>query len=171
LIALGGQLKIASVRGERSVAVEDFFTDYFETVLEPDEMLIEIQVPNPPPYTGTAYTKFSHRVGDMAIAGAAVSITLAQTASVRTVRRYGACTDARIALSAVASVPMRAKRAESVLVGKEINDDLLKEAAQAAAEEADPISDIHASEASRRELVQVLVRQVAEEALRRVQTA
>ena len=169
LITLDGQLKIASLRGERTVAVDAFCTDYFETVLEPDEMLIEIQVSNPPPYTGTAYTKFSQRVGDMAIVGAAVSITLSQTLSLRTVRQYGACTDARIALGAVASVPMRAKEAESVLVGQEINDSLLEEAAQAAADESSPISDIHASEDERRELIKVLVKRVTREALEKVQ--
>ena len=163
LIALNGKLKITSLRGERVVAVKDFSTDYFETVLEPDEILTEIQVPNPPPHTGTAYTKFAKRVGDMAIVGTAVSITLSS--------KNGTCKDSRIALGAVASVPMQAKRAGKVLEGKEVTDELLEEAARVASEETSPVSDIHASEEYKRELVKVLVKQVAKEALERAKKA
>ena len=102
LIALNGKLKITSLRGERTISVEDFFRDYFDTVLKNGEILAEIQVPNPPPHTGTAYTKFTKRVGDMAIVGTAVSMTLSS--------KNGTCKDARIALGAVATVPMRAKK-------------------------------------------------------------
>jgi carbon-monoxide dehydrogenase medium subunit len=154
---------MTSPRGERTVTAEDFPTDYFETVLEHDELLTEIQVPNPPSHTGTAYTKFSKRVGDMAIVGTAVSITLGS--------KNGTCQDARIVLGAVASVPMRARGAERVLAGKEITDELLEEAARVASEETSPISDIHASEGYRRELVKVLVKQVGREALERAEKA
>lgn len=159
LIALNGKLKMTSLRGEKAIAVEDFSTDYFETALKPDDILTEIQVPNPPPYTSTAYTKFTQREGDMAIVGTAVSITLSSV--------NGLCKDARIALGAVAPVPMRAKRAERVLVGKEITDELLEEAAQVAAEEAKPISSVHASEEYKRELVKVLVKREGRKALKR----
>ncbi len=163
LIALNGKVTISSLKGERTIAVEDFFTDYFETVLMPDEMLTEIQVPNPSPNTGTAYTKFTKRVGDMAIVGVAVSITLSS--------KNSTCEDSRIVLGAVASVPMRAKGAEKVLAGKEFTDELLEEAARVASEETKPTSDIHASEGYRRELVKVLVKQVAKEAMRRSKKA
>ena len=159
LIALNGKAKISSLMGERTIVIEDFFTDYFETVLVPDEILTEIQVPNPSPNTGTAYTKFTKRVGDMAIVGVAVSITLSS--------KNSTCEDSRIVLGAVASVPMRAKGAEKVLEGKELTDELLEEAARVASEETKPTSDIHASEGYRRELVKVLVKQVAKEAMRR----
>ncbi len=163
LIALNGKLKIASLSKERTIAAGEFPTDYFETVLEDDELLTEIQVPNPPPYTGTVYTKFTKREGDMAIVGVAVSITLSS--------RNGTCNNARIALGAVGPVPMRARRAEDMLVGKEIKDNLLEQAAQAAAEEAKPVSDIHASADYRRELVKVLVKRVAREALDKAKKA
>lgn len=163
LIALNGNLKIASLGKERTIPVEEFSTDYFETVLQHDEILTEIQVPNLPPHTGAAYTKFAKREGDMAFVGAAVSITLNA--------RNGTCQDVRIALGGVASIPMRAKGAEKLLVGKRIEDNLLKEAAQVASEEVSPISDMHASEEYRRELVKVLVRQVARQALERAKKA
>jgi carbon-monoxide dehydrogenase medium subunit len=163
LIALNAKLKMMSPRGERTIAIEDFPTDYFETALEPDELLTEIQVPIPPPHTGTAYAKFSTREGDMAIVGVAVSITLGS--------KNGTCKDARIVLGAVSPVPMRAKGAEKVLTGKEIKKELLEEAARAASEESKPSSDVHASEEYRRELVKVMVKRVVGEALDKAKKA
>ena len=106
------------------MTVEEFAKDYFETVLQPDELLTEIQVPNSPPHTGTAYDKFVLIEGDMAILGAAVSITIGS--------KNGTCSNSRIALSAAASIPLRAKQAEKVLVGREIKDKLLEEASRVA---------------------------------------
>ena len=163
LIALNGKLKIASLSEERTVAVEEFSTDYFETALRHGELLTEIQVPNPPPRTGTAYTKFNIIENDMGIASTAVSITLSP--------KDKTCSDARIVLGAVASVPMRAKEAEKVLVGKEISDALLVKAGQIASEEAEPIADVLASEEYKRELVRVLVKRVGREALDRARRA
>jgi len=76
LIALKSTLKIASLRGERTIPVEDFTLDYFETALEPDELLTEIQVPLPLPHTGTAYSKFNIIESDAATVGVAVSPNL-----------------------------------------------------------------------------------------------
>ncbi len=145
------------------MAVEEFFKGYLETVLQPDELLTEIQVPIPPPHTGTAYKKFGLREADMGLIVTAVSITLSS--------KNGTCSAARIALGAVSSVAMRAKRAAEVLVGKEIDDTVLEEAAQVASEEADPISDIQASEEYKRELVKIFVKRVGREALERARTA
>ncbi len=163
LIALKAKVKMASSTGERSIALEEFFKDYYETVLQPNEILTEIQVPKPPRRTGTAYTKFVLMESDMAIVGVAVSITLGSSDNV--------CTDARIVLGAAAPVPIRAERAERVLAGKEIKDDVIEEAAQVASEEARPTPDIHASEEYRRELVRVLVKRVARDALEKAKTA
>lgn len=159
LIALNGELKIVSLKGERTVTAEDFFKDYFETDLRQDEILAEIQIPNPPPRTGTAYAKFSLIEDDYAIVSAAVSITLSSGTDT--------CSDARIALGAAAPVPMRATKAEKALVGKEIDDKLLEEVGKLASEEAKPISDIHASEKYRRELVRILVKRAGKQALDR----
>ena len=86
------------------MAVEDFFKDYFETALEPGELLAEIQVPNPPANTGTTFKKFSKVASDYAIVSTAVSITMNS--------ETGICAGVRIALGAVAPIPMRAKRVE-----------------------------------------------------------
>jgi len=159
LIALNANLKMASLKGERNMAVEDFSLDYFETALEPGELLTEIVVPPVPPHTGTAYTKFTMIESDLATVGVAVSITLGSSDDI--------CQDVRVALGAAAPTPMRAKQAEVVLRGKKITDNLLKEAGEIASTEAEPISDIYASEEYRRELVKVLVKRVGKEALAR----
>lgn len=163
LIALRGELKMASLIGERTMVVEDFFKNYFETALRNDELLTEIKVPSPLPHTGTAFTKFSLIVGDYAIVSIAVSITLNSNG--------GECCDARIALGSVAPVPMRAKQAENLLLGKEITDNIIEDAAQIASREAEPITDTQASEEYRRELLRVLVRRVANDALQRAKKA
>lgn len=159
LTALKATLTLTSLRGERNMPVEDFTHDYFEVALEPGELLTEIQVPAPPPRTGTAYAKFNIIESDLATASVAVSITLAAG--------DGVCQDVRIALGAVASTPIRAKKAEVVLKGKRVTDNLLKEAGEVAAKEAEPISDIVASDEYRRELVKILVARIGKEALAR----
>jgi carbon-monoxide dehydrogenase medium subunit len=159
LIALNATLSTASVRGKRNMAVEDFTLDYFETALEPGELLTEIQIPAVPPHTGTAYTKFNIIESDLATVGVAVSVTLGSG--------DGICQNARIALGAAAPTPMRAKQAEAVLKGKKITDSLLQEAGEIASSEAEPISDIQASENYRRELVKVLIKRMGKEALAR----
>jgi carbon-monoxide dehydrogenase medium subunit len=163
LIALKATLTTTSLKGKRNMPVEDFSLDYFETALQPGELLTEIQVPPPSPRSGTAYTKFNIIESDLATVSAAVSVTLAAG--------DGVCQDARVALGASAPAPMRAKKAEAVLKGKKITDALLKEAGEAASAEAEPISDIQASEEYRRELVKILVRRVAKEALARAKSA
>jgi CO/xanthine dehydrogenase FAD-binding subunit len=163
LIALKAKLKVASLRGERIIEVEEFSKDYLEVDLKPDEMLTEIQVPTPPPHTGTAYEKLMVMKGDMGIIGAAVSITLKPG--------DGVCQDARIALGSAASVPLRAKKAEGKLIGKELNDALLAEASEVAATEAAPPADVHGSAEYRREMVKVFVKRVARIALERAKAA
>ncbi len=163
LIALKAKLKLAGSSGERTIDTEEFSRDYLEVALKPDEMLTEIQVPNPPPHTGTAYEKLMVMKGDMGIIGAAVSITLKPGNSV--------CQDARIALSNCASTPLRAKEAEKRLIGKTINDALLAEASEVAVTEADPPADVHGTVEYRREMIKVFVKRVARIALERAQAA
>jgi CO/xanthine dehydrogenase FAD-binding subunit len=159
LIALNAALKLASVSGERIIKAEEFFQDYLEVALEPGEMLIEIQVPPPPPRTGTAHEKLMVMQGDMGIVGAAVSMTLKSG--------NGACEDARIVLSNAASIPLRVREAEKHVIGKVVTDDLLAKAGEIASSEADPPTDVHGSAEYRREMIKVFVRRVAQRALER----
>jgi carbon-monoxide dehydrogenase medium subunit len=163
LIALNATVSMASLRGQRNMAVEHFCLNFFETALEPDELLVEIQVPPVSTHTGTAYTKFNVIESDQATVAAAVSISLDSG--------QDTCRDARIVLGACARTQMRAKQAEEVLRGSKITHDLLKEAGQVASQEVDPITDISASEEYRRELVKVLVPRVGQQALARARQA
>ena len=163
LIALNGKLKLAGSTGERTIDMEEFSRDYLEVALKPDEMLAEIQVPTPPPHTGTAYEKLMVMKGDMGTVGAAVSITLSPG--------NGVCENARIALSNCASIPLRAKKAERRLIGQKVNDALPTEAGEVASTESDPPPDVHGSVEYRREMVKVFVKRVAQIALERARAA
>jgi carbon-monoxide dehydrogenase medium subunit len=163
LIALNATLTLAGAKGTRDIPVEDFSLDYFEVDLKDGELLTEITIPPPPPRTGAAYYKFNVIESDLATASVAASVTLGAG--------DGVCQDVRIALGAAAPTAIRAKKAEKVLKGKKITDALLKQAGEVAATEAEPISDIYASDEYRLELVKVLVPRMTKEALARAKKA
>jgi carbon-monoxide dehydrogenase medium subunit len=148
LLALGAQLKLLRSNGQRMVAIDDFFLDVKKTVIQHDEILTEVQIPEAPPGTGTAFVKVGRRVGnDLSIVSVAASITV----------QKGTCTGARIALGSVAPTPMRARKAESVLVGKAMNASYIKEAAEKASQEIRPISDVRGSAEYRRSVARTIV--------------
>ncbi len=149
LIALGARVKILGPAGERTVALEDFFTGPGRTVLQTGEMLVEIQVPSMSPHAKGVYLKHATRgAADLAIVGVAVVATL----------EGGRCRDVKIALGAVAPRPMSARNAERMLQGKELDDALIENAAQAASDESRPITDVRASADYRKEMVKVFTR-------------
>ena len=163
LLALGAQVKMKSVRGERMLPLGDFFTDYFTTVLEPDEILAEIQLPPPPAQAGVVYMKFSTIEAGIKIVSASVMVTLDAGKKV--------CKDARIVMSAVAPIPFIAKKAGEHLIGKSVTDQLIAEAAELAAEETSPIADVHASAEYRREIAKVISRRATKEAFEKAKAA
>jgi carbon-monoxide dehydrogenase medium subunit len=156
LIALKATLKMGNSDGERKMGVEDFFQDYFETALQKDELLLEIQVPVPPPRTATIFDKFVILQNDMAIVSVAASVKLGQDGVT--------CEDATIALGNVAPTPKRAIEAEKIIIGNQLSGSLLKQAGERAEVECEPISDIHASEEYRRHLVNVVTERVVRKA-------
>jgi carbon-monoxide dehydrogenase medium subunit len=160
---LNAKVKMASVNGERTMELEDFTTDYFETELGHDELLTEILIPVMPPHSGAKYTKFSQITGDHATASVGMMITLDKNKET--------CSDVRIALGAESPAPMRPKKAEAILKGKKIDDALLVKAGQAASEECRPESDAEVSAEYKRDLVKVLVKRVGAEALERARKA
>jgi aerobic carbon-monoxide dehydrogenase medium subunit len=163
LIALGSTLKLVSSRGERTVPLAEFFTDYFTTVIEPDEVLAEIQIPPPAPNTGIEYMKFSTIEAGIKIVSVSVAITLEPGSDI--------CKDAKIVMSAVAPTPLDAKKSGELLRGKKLTDDLIAQAAELASQETDPTSDVHASAAYRKELVKVLVKRAAHKAFKKAKKA
>jgi len=146
LIGLGALAKLRGVHGERCIPLEKFFMGPGETLLQTDEMLTEILVPNPSPDARGVYLKLPART--------AIDIALVGVAVVAYVERK----EFRIALGAVAPTPIRARRAEDVLRGKEIHDDLIEKASEVAVEEAKPISDLRGSAGYRKEMIKALTR-------------
>lgn len=158
LIALGATLKAASANGSRVIPVEEFFTDYYETVLKPDEIITEIFVPRLPANSGAAFLKFLPRTADdYATVSAAAVVTLDRAKRI--------FTDVRIALGSVGTTPIRAREAEAVLRGQPVKADALREAAEKAKEAVDPVSDFRGSAAYKKEMAGVFVRRALEKAL------
>lgn len=157
-MALDAEVTLSSSRGERTLPVEEFFVDYYETALEPDEILTSIQVP-PPRGPGWSHIKFTPRSEeDFATVGVAAAMT----------GQGGRCDDVRIALNSVGPTIFRARAAEEVLRGRELTPAVLEEAGAAAAEASDPIEDVRGSSDYKRELVAVFVRRAVEQAAARL---
>jgi carbon-monoxide dehydrogenase medium subunit len=158
LIALGAAVKASSSKGDRVIPLDEFFTDYYETVLKPDEVITEVFVPRLAPNSAGAFLKFLPRsADDYATVSAAAVITLDGAKKV--------FTDARIAMGSVGSVPVRAREAEEVLRGQPVNAEVIREAAEAAKRAVDPISDFRGSAAYKKEMAGVFVRRALEKAL------
>jgi carbon-monoxide dehydrogenase medium subunit len=155
-IALNGTVKLANKERERTLPVEEFFVDFFETELEEGEMLLEVQLPVIPPRTAVAYEKFNIIENDQGIVAVAASVALDEKGAI--------CQDARIVLGSAAPVSMRAKEAEKLLKGNKLSEKLLNEVGKKASEEADPVADIHASEGYRRDLINTLTKRMVKRA-------
>ena len=157
LIALDAEVTLTSSKGQRTVPLDEFFIDYYETALEPGELLTEIHVP-PPERPGWAHIKFTPRsIEDFATVGVAITLKA----------ENGTCNDIRIGLNSVASTIVHARKAEEVLRGKPITDAALKEMGEVASTECDPTDDNRGSADYKREMVKVLVRRAAKEAFER----
>ncbi len=157
LLVLDAKLKLIHLYGERIVPLEEFFVGPFQTILEPQEMVLEVQIPKTPPRSAGSY-QYIHKatsVGETLV-GAAVFLTLDS--------KDLTCREARIGLSSVAPTPIRAKVAERVLNGKRLEEKVIKEAAQVASEETQPRSRAW----YRREMSKVLVEQAILQAMEKI---
>ena len=157
--ALEARFKLQSQKGERWVLASDFFVGLLMTVLEPEELLVEIELPPLPPRTGWSLKEVARRPHDFALVGVAVILTL---------DKKDRCQNARLVYLSAGDGPISAPEAASLLQGEEITPDLITAAAEkASGEEIDPGSDIHATADFRRHLANVLTRRALEEAHRR----
>jgi len=160
LIALKADIKVGSAKGERTMPLDEFFVDYFETAMEKGELVLEVHVPVTEPKTGIAYQKFNYLTNDMGIVGVAASVTL---------NGGNTCKDARVVLGNAGPTPRRSKKAEEFLIGKALNDDVFTEAGKIASEDCEPIADIHASEEFRRHVIGVLTKRMLKKAYQEAQ--
>jgi carbon-monoxide dehydrogenase medium subunit len=156
LLALGAQLKIAGRESERTEPIEKFYVDYRLTSLRDCEMVTQVVLPDPSPGTGAAFFNLVRTHADIA------KIIVAATIAVRD----GVCREARIAIGAAAPTAFRAARAEALVTGQKITPGVIDEAAEMAAEEIKPITDIRSTAEYRREMTRVLVKQALEKALK-----
>lgn len=160
LICLGAQAVIAGPGGRRTVPVEEFCTGPGKTVLNSDELLVEIVVPAPGRGEGGRYLRYIPRNEmDIAVVGVGSWVKWDATS--------GRIVDARIAMGAVAPTPVRARDAEAALIGREPSPEAIHEAAVLAVQAARPISDVRGSADYRRHLVSVLVRRTLTGAMER----
>jgi CO/xanthine dehydrogenase FAD-binding subunit len=158
LLALDAEAVIAGAGGDRRVPLSAFFLAPRRTVLGPDELLVELVIPAPAPRSGGSYLRHTpRRELDIAVVGVAAQLTLAD----------GVCAKARIALAAVAPVPLRATEAEQALEGQPVTTERIERAAALAAAAARPISDQRGSADFRRHLARVLTRRTLGRALAR----
>ncbi len=157
LIAYDAEVTLTSSKAQRTLSLDEFFVDYYQTALEPGELLTEIHVP-PAQRSGWSHIKFTPRsIEDFATVG--VAITAKAT--------NGICADVRIGLNSVAPTIVRAKKTEDVLRGKPITDAIFREMGEVATTEVDPMDDNRGSAEYKRDMVKVLVRRAAEEAIER----
>lgn len=164
LIVLSAICVIAGPNGERELPVEQFCTAPGQTALENGEMLISLKIPAPARNSSSFYLRFIPRNEmDIAVVGAGASVTL--DAAKRTI------VSARIALAAVAPTPLFAEEASALLAGREVSDEAIDEAAQAAQAIARPISDMRGTAEQRTHLVGVLTRRALNGAIERVRDA
>ena len=161
-LALDAAFELRSERGSRTLRADDFYTGLFATALAPGELLTEITIPSPAPRSGFAFEELSRRHGDYALVGVAAAIALDAGSRVE---------HARIALLSVGEGPWLAERAAGLLRGGLPGEEAARAAADAAAADVDPPSDIHASAAFRRHLVAVLTRRALLRACDRARAA
>jgi carbon-monoxide dehydrogenase medium subunit len=160
LLALDARVQLASAAARREVPLDAFFTDYYETVLRPDELLTAVLIPVPAPHTGSVYLKFLPRTADD-------YATVGIAATVRIDPATRACQDCRIAMGCVGPTPIRAREAEALARGAQLTPELLREVGAAAQRITDPISDARGSAEYKRAMAGVFVRRAMEQAWQR----
>lgn len=131
VLAVRAKMKVVG-RTDRVIPADDFFVDTFASALKPNELLTEIQIPTPPSRSGGAYAKFERRTGDFATVGVAAQLSI---------DRKGVCSYVGIGLTSLGPTNLRAEKAESLLLGKEVTSSIIDDAAERASEDAKPTSD------------------------------
>jgi carbon-monoxide dehydrogenase medium subunit len=157
MLAYNAQIVAQGSKGTRTIRIDDFFVDLFKSSLASDEVLTEIRIPIPAPNTGGAYQKMERKIGDYATSAIAVQLAM----------NGNTCSAARIGLTNVSPVPMRAKNAEQAIIGRVITDEVLEMAGKAAAAECDPSADLRGSVEYKRDLTRVLTKRTIRQAMER----
>ena len=159
-LALNGQLKCLSPRGERMIPAAEFFTFAYSTVLAFDEILTEVILPLPDQCSAGVYVKLERVAGDFAIASAAVQLSL---------DKRGACSAIGIGVTGGHSVPTKGVAVEALLRGKKITRELIEQAGALIQQGTEPIEDMRGSAAYKTKALGAILRRSIAEALRRAE--
>ena len=135
MVALGAGIELQGPTGTRWVPAEEYFVDLFTTAATEEEILTSIRIPAPASSEGAAYEKYERQVGDYAVAGAAAVVQV----------EAGQIRKARIALTNLGTIPLRATAAEDVMRGAAANDPPFERAGLLAAESTEPWADSRGS--------------------------
>lgn len=159
MLASQARLKARSSSGERWIEAKDFFVGMFTTALEPDEILVEIEVPFLPSRSGWSFLEVAPRAGDYAMMGVAALVTLDEA---------GKCGHAKLVYLNAGDGPVDATQAAQLLHGQMFSDELIDSAAQTASQqEINPFGNIHASVEYQRHLANVLTKKALKIAFQR----
>ena len=154
LLACEGSVTVTGSGGTREVAAADLFQDYLTTAVGDDEVLTEVRVPDFDGW-GSTYLKFTRRAEDWAMVAVCAMVKKAPD---------GSCEDVRVALTNMASTPIRATATESLLRGSGLEEGVIIRASEVAADGTEPPGDLNASPDYKRHLARVLTRRAVEEA-------
>ncbi|MAN94721.1 MAG: xanthine dehydrogenase family protein subunit M [SAR202 cluster bacterium] len=157
LIALGASAVMTSKSGDRVVLLEEFFIDYYETDVQPGEILTNVMVPHAPAGSGSVYLKFLPRTAD--------DYGTVNVAAVVSKEQDGMCKDVRIVLGAAGVTPIRAKDAEDALRGKPLTDENIRAAAVLVKDAVDPLEDFRGSADYKTDMAEVFARRAVEQAM------
>ena len=157
LIALGASAVMTSKSGDRVVPLEEFFIDYYETDVQPGEILTSVLVPHAPAGSGSVYLKFLPRTAD--------DYGTVNVAAVVSKEQDGTCQDVRIVLGAAGVTPIRAKDAEGALRGKPLTDENIRAAAALVKDAVDPLEDFRGSAEYKTDMAEVFARRAVEQAM------
>jgi carbon-monoxide dehydrogenase medium subunit len=150
LVAARGRVRVQSARGEREIPLTEWFTDFYETALQPDELVTELILPPPPASVRSAYLKYVTRSEeDRPCLGVAAFVDA---------DGGGTCRDLRVVVGAAAAIPREVAAAEQKAIGQPLTPELIREVAEDYAAAIEPISDLRGSAWYRTQMIKVFVR-------------
>ena len=157
LIALGASVELTSANGSRVVPVEDLFLDYYETDVQPGEILTSVTIPPMPAGSGGVYLKFLPKTAD--------DYGTVSVAAIVTPDENNLCRDVKIVLGSVGMTPVHATGAEEILRGRPLTEENIAAGAAAVKDAVDPLDDFRGSEDYKREMAEVFTRRAIRQAV------
>jgi aerobic carbon-monoxide dehydrogenase medium subunit len=163
MIALNAEVEVQGPGGNRLIPIDEFFVDTFTSSLEENELAVALHLGIPTKPVAARYMKLKRKAGDFAIAGLAVQVA---------VDVDGRVSEAGIGICACGPIPLRAVKAENVLIGQRLTEETIDAASKLVPEDADPVDDLRGSADFKKDILRVFaaraLREIAEELHRKV---